>query len=364
MKDQIYKIALTKIPKVGNKIGKRLLDHFGSAANVFSASKDDLSDVFGIGDQRVSYILSEKPIEVAEKEVKYLEKSGGIVRFVKDDNYPRRLKEIADPPLVVYIKGEVDLDNDKVVGIVGTRKPTSYGLAMCDLLLEDLKEYNPLIVSGLAFGIDACAHQNCLKLGLPTLGVVAHGLPNIYPARHKNMVDKMVTNGGLLTEFTHNIEAEKEFFPMRNRLIAGLCDAVVVVQTATQGGSMISAELANNYFKDVFAFPGRSGDHNSSGCNKLIKENKAQLIESGADLAYNLGWDEPKPIATQTAMFQTLSPKEQTVISYLRDFDEANIDQLSMKCAMTNGEISAVLLQLEFKGLVIPSPGKRFSLTR
>jgi len=364
MKDQIYKIALTKIPKVGNKIGRRLLDHFGSAPAVFSASKQDLGEVFGIGDQRVSYILSKKPIEIAEKELKFVEKSKAKAFFVQDENYPRRLKEIVDPPLVVYSKGEVNLDNDKVIGIVGTRKPTSYGLTMCDLLLEDLKEYNPLIVSGLAFGIDACAHQNSLRLGLPTLGVVAHGLPNIYPARHKSLAEKMMKNGGLLTEFTHNIEAEKEFFPMRNRLIAGLCDAVVVVQTADRGGSMISAELANAYFKDVFAFPGRSGDHHSSGCNRLIKENKAQLIESGADLAFNLGWDQPKPIATQTAMFQTLTDKEQRVIAYLRDFDEANIDQLSMNCKLSNGEISAVLLQLEFKGLIIPSPGKRFSLAR
>lgn len=364
MKDQIYKIALTKIPKVGNKIGRRLLDHFGSASKVFSATKQDLADVFGIGDQRVSFILSQKPIEMAAKELKYLEKSGARALFVNDEGYPRRLKEIADPPLVVYTSGNVDLNNDKVIGIVGTRKPTSYGLSMCDFLLEDLKEYNPLIVSGLAFGIDACAHQNCLKLGIPTLGVVAHGLPNIYPARHKNLAKKMAKNGGLLTEFTHNIKAEKEFFPMRNRIIAGLCDAIVVVQTADRGGSMISAELANAYFKDVFAFPGRSGDHHSAGCNRLIKENKAQLIESGADLAFNLGWNEPRPIATQTALFQTLTAKEQSVIAYLRDFEEANIDQLSMKCEMTNGEISAVLLQLEFKGLVIPSPGKRFSLAR
>ena len=364
MKDQIYKIALTKIPKVGNKIGMRLLQHFGTAESVFKATKKELIDIFGVSDQRVSAIKSGKGLIAAEKELKYLEKTGSKAFFITDDNYPRRLKEIADPPLVAYFKGNCNLDTDKVVAIVGTRKPTSYGIGMCEKLIDDLKEYHPLIISGLAFGIDAHAHKNAMKNELSTLGVVAHGLSEIYPARHRNLSRKMLDQGGLFTEFTHNIKAEKEFFPMRNRLVAGLCDALVVVQTAARGGSMISADLANAYFKDVFAFPGRSGDHYSAGCNLLIKSNKAQLIESGNDLASGMGWNQAKPLATQIQLFETLDEAEQKVVEALQSKEELNIDQLSISCKMTNSEISAVLLQLEFKGLIMSSPGKIFSLVR
>ncbi len=364
MNDQIYKIALTKIPKVGNKIGIRLLEHFGSAKSVFEASKKELSEIFGIGDQRVDQIASGIALEKAEKEIKYLEASEAKAYFVLDDDYPRRLKEIADPPMVIYVKGAVDLDAEKVIAVVGTRKPSPYGIAKCEHLLEDLVDYKPLIISGLAFGIDYTAHFKAMKLGLPTIGVVAHGLPEIYPARHRALAEKMSKNGGILTEFTHNIVAEREFFPMRNRIIAGLCDALVVVQTAAKGGSMISANLANNYFKDVFAFPGRAGDHRSAGCNLLIKTNKAQLIESGYDLAFNLGWDQPRPIAVQTKLFETLNNEEQMVVEYLKEKQEAGIDELSIQCKLSNSQISNVLLQLEFKGLLDVGPGKRFTLAR
>jgi len=362
LSEQIYKIALTKIPKVGNKIGLKLLEHFGSAKNILQSTRKDLEEVFKPGDIRVSNILDPLLLSKAEEELKYIDSNGIVALFIDDKDYPRRLKEISDPPLILYKKGNVDLNQDRVISVVGTRHATATGLQTCRSFIEGLMDYDPLVISGLAFGVDACAHKSALDYGLATYGVVAHGLKDIYPTAHRNLARNMQSHGGLLTEFPSNVYAEKEFFPMRNRIVAGMCDALIVVETAAKGGSMISADLANAYYKDVFAFPGRPSDHYSTGCNNLIKENKAQMITSAADFATAMGWNQKKPLATQRELFEELEIPEKNVITLLRDHNDLNIDQLAIRAQMTNSQISAVLLQLEFKGLVQSQPGKRYSL--
>lgn len=360
--DLLYQIAITKISKVGHKNAKRLIAHFGTPKNVFKASKKELSEIFGIGDARVTEIKSDIPLQKAYKELAYNKEHGIRAIFFNDEDYPRRLREVEDGPIVIYVRGNADLNPERMISVVGTRKPSNLGAHLCSRLIEDLKEYNPTIVSGLAFGVDAIAHRTALECGLPTIGVVAHGHGDMYPAQHRSLAERMSANGAVLSEFTHNITAEREFFPMRNRIIAGLGDAVVVVQTAKKGGSMISADLANAYSRDVFTFPGRVGDQAFQGCNLLIKENRAQLIESAADLAFQLGWDQPKPKVFQTELFAQLTEQEAALVDLFKDAPELSIDQISARAKLPLSQLSNLLLQMEFKSILLSHPGKKYSL--
>lgn len=359
--NQIYQIAITKIPKIGAKNAKKLVAHFGHPRYIFHASRKELSAIFGIGDQRINEIKSSKALEIAHQELEYNQANGIRSVFFQDKDYPQRLKEIEDGPLVIYVKGNAGLNPERMISIVGTRKPCPFGLRLCEQLIDQLKEYNPTIVSGLAFGVDACAHKSALNHGLPTLGIVAHGLADIYPVRHRTLARKMTEQGAVISEFTHNITAEREFFPMRNRIIAGLADALIVVQTAKKGGSMISADLANAYNREVFTFPGRVGEPLAAGGNLLIKQNRAHLIESGADLAFELGWDQAKPLL-QKELFADLSDTEMKVVEILKDGQSHSLDRLVQLTELAQHVMPSILLQLEFKGLVLAHPGKRFSL--
>ena len=264
---------------------------------------------------------------------------------------------------MLYYKGNANLNANRVIGIVGTRKPTAQGIAACEELVEGLKPYKPLIISGLAYGVDVAAHKKCIDIGVPTIGVLGHGLGRIYPPSHRSIAHQMIENGGLLSEYTSQVGPDREHFPMRNRIVAGLCDALIVVETAARGGSMITAQQANNYNKDVFAIPGRLKDKNSVGCNKLIKEHRANLYESPEDIAYILHWEyaeNGEPI--QKKLFVDLTEKEKVIIDLLQEEDEAGIDKLSFKSKIPNSVLASLLLELEFKGMLKTLPGKRYVL--
>jgi len=250
-----------------------------------------------------------------------------------------------------------------MIAIVGTRKPSVQGRVTCEELVKGLEKYKAVVISGLAYGIDITAHKKCVDMGMPTIGVMGHGISTIYPMAHQKVANRMVENGGLLTEFTQDTKPEREFFPMRNRIIAGMCDALIVVETASKGGSMISAHMANDYSKDVFAVPGRLKDEMSAGCNHLIKTHKAALLESVDDIAYVLRWDKPKQqTGIQQSMFAQLSEKEQQIIDLLKSVESLSIDKLCYETKINSGEMASLLLDLEFKGLIKPKPGKQFVL--
>ena len=363
MEKLLYKIALTKIPKVGAKTARELVSYCGGVENVFHASKKDLLNIPGVGSQIAKCVLQQNVLAIAERELQFIEKHAIQPLFFLDKDYPARLKHYSDSPVMLYYKGNADLNHGRVIAIVGTRKPTARGVANCEQLIEDLRPYQPLIISGLAYGVDITAHRKSLEMGIETIGVMGHGLNQIYPPSHRRTASQMTENGGLLTEYTHDVGVDPRHFPMRNRIIAGLCDALVVVETKNSGGSMISAKIANNYNKDVFAFPGRISDKSAEGCNKLIKSHKAALMESAADIAYVMRWEKSdSQRAIQKQLFVELSEREQKVVSLLRTSDSVSIDKIVYEQQLSTSEAAAVLLELELKGLVKPQPGNRFVL--
>ena len=355
----LYKIALSRISGIGNVNAKKLIAHFKNLNNIFKAKKKDLMKVPGIGEYLANEIIHTNALSLAEAEIKFVEKHNIEVLFFLDENYPERLKHCEDAPVVLYYKGNKNLNKQKVISIVGTRNATRQGKEACGELIKAFKDngHNPLVVSGLAYGIDVCAHQAALKSGLDTLAVLGHGLHTIYPAAHKNIAKEIVQNGGLLTEFPNNSKLDPSNFVRRNRIIAGISDATIVVESAKKGGSLITAEIANSYNRDVFAFPGRISDKYSSGCNWLIKTNRAALIENISDLEYILGWQQAKKQAVQKQLFVELSDDEKQIMDIISG-EELSIDIISLKADMPMSKVSALLLNLEFSGLVKCMPGK------
>lgn len=365
MNDWLYKIALTKIPKVGPVTAKNLISYCGGVEAVFEARKRELVKVPGVGEGLAKHILGKDYFKEAETEIRFIEKQGIQPLFFLEDAYPARLKPLDNAPILLYYKGTANLNHARIVSIIGTRKPSALGIATCEQLVEDLAAYDVLVVSGLAYGIDVTAHKTSLAKNIPTVGVLGHGLQKIYPASHRQIAYKMLENGGLLTEFTSKTEADRENFPMRNRIVAGMCDAVVVVETARKGGSIITAHFANDYNKDVFAFPGRVNDKHLQGCNNLIKTHKAALIESAQDIGYILRWEElDQQKNTQGQLFINLTDQEETVVAVLRNTEGMGVDQLTYETGIDSSQLASILLSLEFKGLVKTIPGKRYLLIR
>jgi DNA processing protein len=359
----LYEIGLTLLPYVGPITAKTLVSYCGSAEAVFRASRKELLKIPGIGPAVAESVLSQKILSIAESELNFIEKHAVEAIFYTDARFPNRLKQCPDSPVMLYFKGSSAhlLESERVVAIVGTRQPTDYGKAVCEELIEGLKAYKPLIVSGLAFGIDITAHRKAVQLDMPNIGVMGNGLSGIYPAAHRSIAVKMVENGGLLTEFISTTKPDRENFPMRNRIIAGLCDVLVVVQTAPSGGSIISAQLAIQYGREVCAVPGNIKDPKSAGCNQLIRIGSAQLIESAEDIAEAMRWPEPgKPQVIQKQLFVDYSPAEKKVYDLILAQPEIPIDQLSAQAQMPPGELASVLLGLEFKGIIRTLPGKRY----
>lgn len=363
--DLLFQLALTEVPHIGHVHAKILSEHFGSAENIFKARARDLERIDGIGEVRARSIKSFRDFAAAEKEIKFIKKYGIRCLYLKDTGYPQRLLNCADPPTILFYKGTADLNSGKMVAIVGTRNNTDYGKSFTEKLVKKLVDCNCVIVSGLAFGIDSIAHKCALKHDIPTIGVVGHGLDTIYPGQNANLAKQMIGNGGLLTEFRSKTPPDKHNFPARNRVVAGLTDATIIVESSVKGGSMITAELAADYNRDVFAVPGRTTDPKSGGCNKLISESKAALLIDPEQFIETMRWTAGKRSAStlQKEMFVELSEHEKKVVELLKGNENLSADDLNVKAGISASTLAAVVLNLEMQGILKALPGSRYALT-
>ncbi|HEU5291730.1 MAG TPA: DNA-processing protein DprA [Cyclobacteriaceae bacterium] len=359
-------LALRFIPGIGDYLVRQLVSYCGSAEAVFKTKRGKLLKIPGVGEVTADAILSERPFREAEKELAKAEKENVQLLFFTDKSYPARLRNIPDAPSLLYTKGNINFENQKVVAIVGTRQATSYGKERVEEIVKALIPHGALIVSGLAYGIDIHAHKQAIKHNLPTLGVMGSGMDVIYPATHKETAEHMFEHGGLMTENCFGTKPDAHHFPQRNRIIAGLCDALIVVEAAIKGGALITAEIANSYNKDVFAFPGSIGEPFSEGCNTLIKTNKAHLLTSVKDLEYIMNWDassDAKKVRPVISL-EGFDESEQIILKILIEKKAAVlIDELSWKSTLPISQLASVLLGLEFKGAVKSLPGKQFTLS-
>jgi DNA processing protein len=354
-------MALLRIEGVGDIMAKKLISHFGSAEAVLNAKTAQLATIDGVGSVLLKKLKDKTVYEKARQELNFIQNNQIEVLYFKDEKYPDRLKHCIDGPILLFTSGNINLSNRKIISIVGTRQITSYGTEFCRKLIEDLAPLDPIIVSGFAYGVDIVAHQLAMEHNLQTIGVVAHGLNQIYPKPHKKYVAKMEQNGGFMTEFWSTSNPDKENFVRRNRIVAGMTEATIVIESADRGGSLITANMANDYNRDVFAVPGRTTDKYSQGCNNLIKTQKANLLTSAADLIYILNWDikkETKPIQKQ--LFVTLDDDEQKVYDYLLKTGKELMDIIALHCDFPIYRISGLLLNMELKGVIRPLPGKMF----
>jgi DNA processing protein len=361
----LHQIALTFIPGVGSVNSRLLLKHFGTAEDIFKARKSQLLAIPGIGEKTAASILKKDFFQDAEAELSFVEKYKIEVLFYDADNYPKRLKSCYDAPLLLYFKGNANLNNQRIVSIVGTRNATPYGKELTDLLVNDLKKHDVLVVSGLAYGIDAMAHKACLKQDISTVGVVGHGLDRIYPSQHRSLAEKMVRSGGLLTEFPSQTKPERENFPKRNRIVAGMADATIIVEASLTGGALITAELANSYNRDVFSFPGSVDREFSAGCNYLIKTNRANLITSAKDLEYLLGWKtdaSAEDLKKQLSLRLNLSADEKKIVDVLLSDGQTGVDELALKTNLPQSKLAITVLGLEMQGIIITLPGKNYKI--
>lgn len=357
----IDKIALTKIFGVGPRIARSLLAHCGSTSEIFSASKKELKAIPGIGEVIANTILSKSFLDEAEKELAFVEKHAIEILWIEDEAYPKRLKQCDDAPLVLYYKGQANLNNQHTISIVGTRNATGYGKRLCEELVGDLQAINPLIVSGLAYGIDVTAHRTAIKQQLATVGVMGHGIDRIYPAAHRDIAARMLENGGLLTEFPSGTLPDRVNFPMRNRIIAGMADVTIVVEAASKGGALITAEIANSYNRDVCTFPGSIDQPYSAGCNYLIKTHRAHLIRNVEDLLYLMNWEKQNehPKEKQLSLITpAMSKDEQKVYNFLVESEQATVDDIALHCDWPQSKLAIILLEMEMNNIIISLPGK------
>lgn len=364
----IYNIGITLLPGVGDITAKNLIAYCGSAEAVFSEKKSRLEKIPGVGSITAEALTNNDFISDAfaraDEEIKFIEKQKIVPLFFTDAGYPKRLQQCEDGPVLLYTKGNMNLNAARVISIVGSRACTEYGLKICEKVVADLSFYDVLVVSGLAYGIDICAHRSALKNNLATAGVLAHGLDNLYPSEHYNTSEKMLARGGLISEFMSNTKMNPEYFPRRNRIVAGIADAVIVIEATVKSGALITAEIANSYDRDVFAVPG-SWDHSSSeGCNLLIKANKAMLIQSAEDIVKALNWDveSKKPKLTQQKLFAQLSSEEESLVNILKLKEKAHVDDISHTSGLPMSKTTALLLNLEFSGVIKSLPGKMYVL--
>lgn len=361
----LHQIALTKIKGIGPVMARNLLTHCGSAEEVFTASRKQLATIPGIGHQLSASVREANVLIEAEAELHFVTQHGIQVLFQDDEKYPNRLKDCYDAPILLYYKGKAELNSSRIISIVGTRNATSYGQSICAELIEALIPYQVIIVSGLAHGIDSYAHHSAIKHNISTIGVLGHGLDRIYPAQHRGLAANMVESGGLLTEFPSGTNPDKQNFPMRNRIIAGLADVTIVVEAANRGGALITAELANNYHRDVCAFPGSVNQPFSAGCNYLIKTHRAHLISSVKDLEYLMNWeiDEKHVKPGQLSLPVSLTATEQAVYDIIQSSGQVGIDELAVRLNWPQSRLAISLLELEMNGMIRALPGKIYQQT-
>ena len=355
-------LSLTMIPQVGDIQIGILLKHFGSAASVLNASSKALEEVPGIGTVRAASIRNCHVQQRVEAEWRFIQKNHITVLVKGNQGYPSKLEHCMDAPHVLYYKGSSDLLNKRVVSVVGTRSPSQYGKDRVVELMAVLGQYNVMVVSGLAYGIDTLVHKEALNNTLETIGVLGHGLDQLYPHANKALAAEMLQQGGLLSEFMEGIKPEKQNFPKRNRIVSGMADAVVVVESGSKGGSLITADIANSYNKDVLAYPGRATDPSSKGCNQLIRNHKANLITCGQDLVEFMNWaeDQYQSSKVQHAVKASLSDEENVILSIISHHDPCPIDLLTNVSGLNPGLVSAHVLSLEMAGLITSLPGKLY----
>ncbi len=362
----IHRIALSMLKGIGPVNARNLVAYCGGVEPLFTDKKvrRSLEKVPGIGPTLAASILSSKVMQAAEKELAYVRKQKLRMLFYLDEEYPKRLRSCDDAPVLLFVRGNAELDVERSVSIVGTRAPSDHGKRLCEDLVEGLKESGALIVSGLAYGIDIVAHRTALKVGLNTIGCVAHGLDKLYPAEHAATAKEMCGQGALVSELPSGASFAPGNFPARNRVISGLSDCCIVVESGNKGGSLITADISNSYDREVMAFPGRPTDAKSEGCNRLIKDSKAHLITSAADVLKLMEWlpSKKKKVGVQSALFTELQPEEQALVDVLKVKGKLDIDSLCFACGMLPHKASAILLTLEFNGVVRSLPGKMYVL--
>ena len=360
--EQRYILALSFIKNLGDSRINSLIETFGSAKSAWDNCNSILNNPKGIGAKIINEIGKAEYLDLADKEIEFCKKYNITIITYYQDNYPSLLKQCPDAPIILYTKGNINFEASLNIAIVGTRKITNYGKQFINEIIEGLQNQNVNIISGLAYGCDIYAHQKALDFGLPTFAVLAHHLNHIYPSQHKKIAEQMLENGGWISEQNSTKGVQPSYFLQRNRIIAGLSKATIVVESASHGGSLVTAKIANDYNRDVFALPGRNTDIMSQGCNHLIKTNQAYLVENINDLIYHLNLDKTaKP--KQLDLFYELTPEQEEIVNYLNQNGKTHIDNLAVALNKFSYQLMPVLLDLELNQIVIPLPGKYFDLS-
>ena len=356
-------LRLQRSKAVGDILAKKLIVNVGDVAQIFKEKKTTLAKINGIGDHVLKHLFDSSNVLKAKQELDYIQENNIQYSYFLEDGYPTNLLNCIDAPILIFKDGRIDVSNDKTISIVGTRNMSSYGRDFCNQLIKELSIYNPIIVSGFAYGVDICAHKAAIKNNLQTIAVLAHGFEHTYPKVHKKYIHQVNEKGGFITEFWHDDPPQRENFLKRNRIVAGISKATIIIESAKKGGSLVTADIANSYDRDVFALPGRASDIFSKGCNDLIKNNKAAVVTAASDIVKMLNWDlQEKPGPIQQQLFLELNEKEQKIYDFLHFKGQQVIDVISLECNIWIFQLSPLLLQLEMKGVLKPLQGKLFEL--
>ncbi|APG60842.1 DNA-processing protein DprA [Christiangramia salexigens] len=358
-----YTLALQHVPNLGDASAKKLIRKFGKAENIFKEKKSSLLKISGVGQVRIRELFDTQHLKAAEKELKFIEAQNINCHFYQNEDYPERLKHCLDGPVLLFSRGKIQIKNRKLLSVVGTRQITNHGTSFCEKLIEELAPLDPVIISGFAYGVDITAQKAAIKHGLQTIGCLAHGLNQIYPKIHKKYMQPIEENGGFFTDFWSSDKFDRNNFLKRNRVIAGLSEATIVIESAEKGGALVTADIAQSYDREVFAVPGRASDKFSSGCNNLIKSQKAHVLTSAADLVYILNWKlSEAPKAVQKQLFVELDNEEQQLYDFLKVQGKTELDLVALNCSLPTFKTASLLLNMELKGVVRPLPGKLFEV--
>lgn len=366
MTDQefIYALALQHVPKIGDVTAKKLIGHCGSAEAVLKERKQNLLKIDGVGITTIGDLFNTSHLREAEQELQFIKDNEIEILYFTGEGYPEKLKHCIDGPILLFKSGNINLKSQRIISIVGTRKITTNGISFCEKLVEQLTPFNPVIVSGFAYGTDITAQKAALKHNLQTIGCLAHGLNQIYPPSHKKYVVEVERNGGFFTDFWSTDIFDRNNFLKRNRIIAGLSEATIVIESGEKGGSLVTADIANSYNRDVFAVPGRVNDVQSAGCNNLIKYQKAHVLTNSMDVPYILNWklEEDKKTIVQKQLFVELDDSEKVIYNYLKSNNKQMLDVIAIECDLPIFKVASILLNMELKGVIRPLPGKLFEV--
>ena len=360
----LYRIALSRVKGINKSLAQHIHETVASLELFFELPEAQLQKLTGITGRILLDETRKTALQEARKEIEFIQKGNITPLYFTDPAYPQRLLDCIDAPPLLYYRGNADLNAAKIVSVVGTRRATEYGKSFCEAMIRDLADYFPqlIIVSGLAYGIDICAHRSALKYGLNTIAVLAHGLDHIYPSTHRSTAVEIVSRGGLVTEYPGYHHMHPAFFVARNRIVAGLADAVVIVESREKGGALITAGIAESYHRDVFALPGSIKSDSSAGCNHLIRRNRAALITSADDLVEAMCWNAPRHKAVQRSLFPDLTDEEQVIADYLKEKGEGQINRMTVDLNQPLSQLLSVLVELEFKGVIKALPGGIYKL--